>query len=163
MYKIFWTPATDPSKPATIIIDGQLAEYTGKEEQNLAMVKFGEVRQWPCEKAISEQKGDGRKFSKDLFIAVKPEGIAIRSTFSANDSGRPHPYMYYTDSTDLAEAVDDLKSYAAQTQHKFNTEELETAALEIAIYRQPERDKERERLTSLGGGWEKLWYHVRRH
>ena len=82
MYKIFWTPATDPSKPATIIIDGQLAEYTGKEEQNLAMVKFGEVRQWPCEKAISEQKGDGRKFSKDLFIAVKPADIIEKLTDS---------------------------------------------------------------------------------
>lgn len=163
MYKIFWTPATVPSKPATIIIDGQLAEYAGKEEQNLALVKFGEVRQWPCEKAISEQKGDGSKFSKDLFIAIKPEGIAIRSSFPVNGSERPHPYMYYTDNTDLAEAIDDLKNYAAQTQHEFNTEELEAAALEIAIYHQPERDKERERLTSLGGGWEKLWYHVRRH
>lgn len=160
MDKIFWT--SRPTSPATFIINGQIEEYTGKEEQNLAMVKLGEVRQWPCEKAISEQKGEGGKFGKDLYISVRHEGIAIRSSIPVSGD-RAQPYIFYTSGTDLAEAVKDLKKNAEQIQVEINTEELDTAAKEIACYQQQERDRERERLTSLGGGWEKLWYHVRRH
>lgn len=163
MQKIFWTPNTDATKPAILVIDGTIAEYTGKEEQNLAMVKVGEVRQWPCEKAISEQKGPDKKFNNSLYISIQKEGIAIRSSFVATGSDRPHPFIYFNSENNLAKAIEDLKHNAEQTQHTLNVEELELAIEELATYHAQAPDKERERLTSLGGGWEKLWYHVRRH
>lgn len=163
MHKIFWTPNTDMAQPAILVINDKAATSASQEEKNLAMVKIGEVRQWPCEKAISEQKGTGKKFKSGLYISVKAEGIAIRSSFVAADGQKPQPYIYYNSDGDFATAIDDLEKYAAQNQQTLDREELELAIEELRTYQAQAPDKERERLTSLGGGWEKLWYHVRRH
>lgn len=163
MNKLFWAPQADASQPATFVIDGLCSTAAGTDEQNQAMVKFGEARQWPCEKAITEQQGKDGKFAKSLQIAIRKEGISIRSNLLAAAGGRALPYMFFTTCTDLSTAIADLKQYAKQCQAELNTEELELAATEIANYQAKGRDKERERLTTLGGGWEKMWYHVRRH
>ncbi len=80
--KIFWTQNQNPNEPSTLIIDGAMDQYKGLPEQEEAMAKLNELKEWGCDPAISEDRGEGKKFNPWFNMAIKAgDGIIIRSCF----------------------------------------------------------------------------------
>lgn len=165
MYKIFWAQNENPAQPSTMIEGDKMEAYTGTESQNRLMMKFGEVRQWTCTEAIAEQRGYNKKYDKGFNFAIKEGvGITINSSFLTKDvNGRRISYIFFTDNTDLDSSLTDLKHYAAMCGKELNLSELEEAIKDIKAGPSKPKDENASKLANIGGGYERIWQHIRRH
>lgn len=134
--KIFWTQNQNPNVPSTIIVDGVMDSFKDLPEQNMAMTKFNELRSWGCDPAVSENRGDNKKFKNWFSLSIRQnEGIFIRSCFKTkDDAGRLMPYMYYSSSPLIEEAIEDLKKYSSMVQKELDIEEIVSGYDEILKY-----------------------------
>lgn len=105
-------------------------------EQNKAMTKFNELRSWGCDPAVSENRGDNKKFKNWFSLSIRQnEGIFIRSCFKTkDDAGRLMPYMYYSSSPLIEEAIEDLNKYSSMVQKELDIEEIAMGYDEILKY-----------------------------
>lgn len=134
--KIFWTQNQNPNVPSTIIIDGVMDSFRDLPEQNMAMTKFNDLRSWGCDPAVSENRGENKKFKNWFSLAIRPnEGIYIRSCFKTkDDAGRLMPYMYYSSSSSIEDSIVDLKKYSSMVQKELDIEEIAWGYVEILNY-----------------------------
>lgn len=134
--KIFWTQNQNPNVPSTIIVDGVMDSFKDLPEQNMAMTKFNELRSWGCDPAVSENRGDNKKFKNWFSLSIRQnEGIFIRSCFKTkDDAGRLMPYMYYSSSPLIEEAIEDLKKYSSMVQKELDIEEIVSGYDEVLKY-----------------------------
>lgn len=161
MNKIFWTPAGNGSQPNIMIIDDVMSSYSETEEQTKAMGKLIEVRTWPCLPVITEQRK--QKFSKSFHVAIEEcKGVTIRSFFMSED-GKERPYTYFSDNVNLADAYNDLKRYAQLVNSQLNDNDFGVLLKEQDSFKPKEQDRARESLKQVGGGFERIWQHIRRH
>lgn len=100
------------------------------------MTKFNELRSWGCDPAVSENRGDNKKFKNWFSLSIRQnEGIFIRSCFKTkDDAGRLMPYMYYSSSPLIEEAIEDLKKYSSMVQKELDVEEIDMGYDEILKY-----------------------------
>lgn len=100
------------------------------------MTKFNELRSWGCDPAVSENRGDNKKFKNWFSLSIRQnEGIFIRSCFKTkDDAGRLMPYMYYSSSPLIEEAIEDLKKYSSMVQKELDIEEIVSGYDEILKY-----------------------------
>lgn len=134
--KIFWTQNQNPNEPNTLIIDGAMDQYKGLPEQEEAMAKLNELKEWGCDPAITEDRGEGKKFNPWFNMAIKAgEGIIIRSCFkNKDDAGNLIPYMYFSSKASAKSAIEDLKQYSSMVNRALDIDEITMAVDEIRKY-----------------------------
>lgn len=134
--KIFWTQNQNPNEPNTLIIDGAMDQYKGLPEQEEAMAKLNELKEWGCDPAITEDRGEGKKFNPWFNMAIKAgEGIIIRSCFkNKDDVGILIPYMYFSSKASAKSAIEDLKQYSSMVNRTLDIDEITMAVDEIKKY-----------------------------
>lgn len=134
--KIFWTQNQNPNEPSTLIINGAMDQYKGLPEQEEAMAKLNELKEWGCDPAITEDRGEGKKFNPWFNMAIKAgEGIVIRSCFkNKDDVGNLIPYMYFSSKASAKSAIEDLKQYSSMVNRTLDIDEITMAVDEIKKY-----------------------------
>lgn len=134
--KIFWTQNQNPNEPSTLIIDGAMDQYKGLPEQEEAMAKLNELKEWGCDPAVTEDRGEGKKFNPWFNMAIKAgEGIVIRSCFNTkDDAGNMIPYIFFSSNLSTESAIEDLKQYSSMLNRSLDTDEISMAVDEIRKY-----------------------------
>ncbi len=128
MKTILWAQNENPNIKNTFIIDGERSDYNDDELQNEAFNKLSEAFKWRKKSQISQ--GDFKELiksggSSSFFYTRNKTGVFIKSCHNqTDDDGRYMPFMFYTETVQPDEILEELKSYSKMVNRTCNESEL---------------------------------------
>lgn len=114
MDAILWIQNETPKEQNTYIIDGVISTYNATKDQEDAMDILVRAHEWDqMYKNIIKELIKRHKVCSAFVWYQSKEGIMIKSCHQERDeANRLMPFMFYTNSVDIDEAIPKLKDYS---------------------------------------------------
>ena len=125
---ILWTQNEDATIPPTYVINGNVSQYSSTEEQNEAYRFLNEFNgHFISQKYISKELFHSKSPESFKCFFNKKKGIVLMSLFLEKDKlGRRMPYMFFSETNKLKEAINGLKNNATLISRTCDNDELDS-------------------------------------